>query len=323
MMAAVQPFLSGAISKTVNLPSEATVEEVEQIYLEGWKLGLKAIALYRDGSKLSQPLTTKTDDGNGRKSEPAARDAHAAVAPTPPPLRRKRLPKRRYGFTQEARIAGHKVFIRTGEYDDGQLGEIFIDMHKEGAAFRSMMNCFAISVSMGLQYGVPLEDFVDQFVFTRFEPQGRVEGHDNLKACTSVIDYIFRVLGVEYLRRTDLAHIVDEKLEGQITTHVPSQQAWHDQHRGGNGGPGPIGDEVTRDANGGGAGPARVVPVTAATQERLREIRERVESAQGKPDALYAKFPGDAPMCDICGHITVRNGTCFKCLNCGNSLGCS
>src|SRR5262245_2363704 len=201
MMAAVQPFISGAISKTVNLPQDATVEEVERIYFESWKLGLKAVALYRDGSKLSQPLVTaKREDDRASTS--------------PPKLRRRRLPKRRHGFTQEARIGGHKVFLRTGEYEDGTVGEIFIDMHKEGAAFRSIMNCFAITVSMGLQYGVPLEDLVDQFCFTRFEPHGRVDGHENIRACTSVVDYVFRVLGIEYLGRTDLAHIVTEDLKG-------------------------------------------------------------------------------------------------------------
>jgi ribonucleoside-diphosphate reductase alpha chain len=216
------------------------------------------------------------------------------------------------------------VFIRTGEYDDGQLGEIFIDMHKEGAAFRSMMNCFAISVSMGLQYGVPLEDFVDQFVFTRFEPQGRVEGHDNLKAATSVIDYIFRVLGLEYLRRTDLAHIVGESMQGSPVPHRPSSEAWNDHHgRGGNGngGHGPIGDETTRGAD---ATEKLERPAPAVIESRIKSRADagRADALPG-PDAVYAKFSGDAPICNMCGHITVRNGTCFKCMNCGNSLGCS
>ena len=301
MMAAAQPFLSGAISKTVNLPNDATVEDVEQIYFEGWKLGLKAIALYRDGCKLSQPLqTTKTDDSKSGSGEVRGNQAvEAAAVPTPAPLRRRRLPRRRYGFTQEARIAGHKVFIRTGEYDTGELGEIFIDMHKEGAAFRSMMNCFAISVSMGLQYGVPLEDFVDQFVFTRVEPQGRVEGHDNLKASTSVIDYIFRVLGIEYLQRTDLAHIVDESMQGKMT-HVPAQQS-RTEVRPGNG-----------------------TPTAAVTTEpKSRLMKAATPAAGANPDAMHGTLSGDAPLCGTCGFITIRNGTCFKCMNCGNSMGCS
>ena len=296
MMSAVQPFISGAISKTVNLPHDATVGEVERIYFESWKLGLKAVALYRDGSKLSQPLAT------ARKSDAPA-EAPVEVAP-PPKLRRRRLPKRRHGFTQEARIAGHKVFLRTGEYEDGTLGEIFIDMHKEGAAFRSMMNCFAISISMGLQYGVPLEDLVDQFTFTRFEPQGRVDGHENLRACTSVVDYVFRALGIEYLDRTDLAHIVTEDLKGAPI-------------KGGHATAMPVGREHRGNGNGhshGTAAPTAAAPAAAAAVAGPREA-----GAQ----AQLGKFSGDAPFCDHCGHITVRNGTCFKCLNCGNSMGCS
>jgi ribonucleoside-diphosphate reductase alpha chain len=287
MMAAVQPFISGAISKTVNLPQEATVEDVEKIYFESWKAGLKAVALYRDGSKLSQPLATN------RKAEEPEKNS-------PPRLRRRRLPKRRHGFTQEARIGGHKVFLRTGEYEDGTIGEIFIDMHKEGAAFRSMMNCFAISVSMGLQYGVPLDDLVDQFCFTRFEPHGRVDGHDNLRACTSVVDYVFRVLGIEYLGRTDLAHIVDESLVGQPKVHAVGH---------------PVGREHRAAEHRGSEARAEAIPA----------IRARVEAhgVEGGPDAQFGKFPGDAPLCDNCGHITIRNGTCYKCLNCGTSLGCS
>ncbi len=297
MMGAVQPFISGAISKTVNLPQDASIQDVEQIYFESWKLGLKAVALYRDGSKLSQPLATGT--------KAAETDATAS----PPKLRRRRLPKRRHGFTQEARIAGHKVFLRTGEYEDGTLGEIFIDMHKEGAAFRSMMNCFAISVSMGLQYGVPLEHLVDQFVFTRFEPAGRVEGHENLRACTSVIDYVFRALGVEYLNRTDLAHIVTEDMQGQPTNMHATGHPVGREHRKGNGGTTPIEP----------APPAEHLP-GSATASTLAPGEFHGDPGQ---DALLSKFPGDAPACDNCGHITLRNGTCYKCLNCGNSMGCS
>ncbi len=246
MMAAVQPFISGAISKTVNLPNSATLEEVQEIYWQGWVMGLKAVALYRDGCKSSQPLNTKKEE----KEEEKGSEKKSIAQPTT-----RKLPRKRHGFTQEAKIGGHKVYLRTGEYEDGQLGEIFIDMHKEGAAYRSLMNCFAIAVSMGLQRGVPLSEYVDQFTFTRFEPQGAVVGHDNVKFATSIIDYVFRVLGVEYLRRYEFAHA------GQ-----PEE-------------------------------PATAVKVEGPT--------------------------GDAPMCDNCGHTTVRNGTCYRCLNCGNSMGCS
>ena len=254
MMGAVQPFISGAISKTVNLPQDAAVQDVEQIYFESWKLGLKAVALYRDGSKLSQPLVT------GKAAE-----TDSSSPTSPPKLRRRRLPKRRHGFTQEARIGGHKVFLRTGEYEDGTLGEIFIDMHKEGAAFRSMMNCFAISVSMGLQYGVPLEHLVDQFVFTRFEPSGRVEGHENLRAATSVIDYIFRALGVEYLNRTDLAHIVTESMDGQPSKHATGKPVGR-EHRKDNGGTTPL---PTTHLPG---------PATASTRSEERRVGKECRS---------------------------------------------
>jgi ribonucleoside-diphosphate reductase alpha chain len=310
MMAAVQPFISGAISKTVNLPQEASVKEVEQLYFESWRSGIKAVALYRDGSKLSQPLAT------GKKTEEAVPQAH-------PKLRRRRLPKRRHGFTQEARISGHKVFLRTGEYEDGTVGEIFIDMHKEGAAFRSMMNCFAISVSMGLQYGVPLNDLVDQFTFTRFEPHGRVEGHDNIRLCTSVVDYVFRVLGLEYLDRTDLAQVKPEEL-GMVRSpeHATGRPVGFEHHRGPNGN-GEDGNRRTHDGPPAGSPAAGGAPARAAGAPSVAAARRSGASAEGGQDAMLAKFPGDAPLCDQCGHITIRNGTCYKCLNCGNSMGCS
>jgi ribonucleoside-diphosphate reductase alpha chain len=306
MMAATQPFLSGAISKTVNLPNEATVEEVARMYEEGWRLGLKAVALYRDGCKASQPLSSVKDDdkdddkktktAKGAKQEPLAATTEPKAERTNiaaagelmhPHGIRVRLPRKRTGFTQEAKVGGHKIFLRTGEYVDGTLGEIFVDMHKEGAAFRSLMNCFSMSVSIGLQYGVPLQTYVDQFTFTRFEPQGMVEGHDNVKMATSIVDYIFRVLGVEYLHRYDLAHVQPE--------------------------------------------PAISDP--GETSEEPASLR--IESAKAAPaahghggavsgiDAQLEEMMGDAPVCDGCGHITVRNGACYKCLNCGNSLGCS
>jgi len=299
MMGAVQPFISGAISKTVNLPNESTVEDVEKIYRESWKLGLKAVALYRDGCKLSQPLATATKK---KTEEPAAE----GVAPTK--LHRRRLPRRRHGFTQEARIAGHKVFLRTGEYEDGGLGEIFIDMHKEGAAFRSMMNCFAIAVSMGLQYGVPLEDLVDQFCFTRFEPHGRVEGHDNIKVATSVIDYVFRVLGYEYLNRTDLAHVIDEAPQGQLVRRPHATDV-------------PVGKEHRGGTPAAGNTAAKATP--QAGNPTATRIADPDDAGMASATVQNKRLLGDAPACDNCGHITVRNGTCYKCLNCGSSMGCS
>ncbi|MCZ7681229.1 MAG: vitamin B12-dependent ribonucleotide reductase [Sandaracinaceae bacterium] len=304
MMAAAQPFLSGAISKTVNLPNDATVEDVERIYYEGWRLGLKAIALYRDGCKASQPLNTsdkkkKTEEVEAKAEAPAAPVVRRPVEVAGPPKTvRHRLPKKRSGFTQEARVAGHKIFLRTGEYEDGSLGEIFVDMHKEGAAFRSLMNCFAISVSMGLQHGVPLSSYVDQFTFTRFEPGGIVEGHPNIKFATSIIDYVFRVLGVEYLNRYDFAQVPPEEvqLELQNPTDV---------------------DTVHKVA---GVTPSLPPPDLKPAEQVEFGFDERGGSVL---DQQLGEMMGDAPMCDQCGHITVRNGACYKCLNCGNSMGCS
>jgi len=321
MMAAAQPFLSGAISKTINLPTEATVDDVEKIHLESWRLGIKAIALYRDGSKLSQPLSAGDNavkvplPKDAREmsealhklipdltAEQAQRMSEAAFQAKSAPAQllshtRRRLPSKRHGLTQEAKVGGNKVFLRTGEYEDGTLGEIFIDMHKEGAALRSVMNCFAMLVSMALQYGVPLDVLVEQFVFTRFEPQGPVQGHDRVKFATSVIDYVFRALGVEYLKRDDLAHVTPE--EAAVT---PQSAQTAD----------PIAPLPP------GASPA--VAAKAKQKSNPPDPSRRAASAQ---DALLGKLSGDAPFCDTCGHITVRNGTCYKCLNCGNSMGCS
>jgi ribonucleoside-diphosphate reductase alpha chain len=217
MMAAAQPFISGAISKTINMPHDATLEDVKQSYLDAWKLMTKAVALYRDGSKLSQPLSSSS-------GEDAAAAAQVAADLKPEPVmvaerivhrylaKRRLLPYRRRGYTQKARIGGHTIYLRTGEYDDGSVGEIFLDMHREGAAFRSLMNCFAIAISLGLQHGVPLEEFVDAFVFTRFEPSGVVQGNDHIKMSTSIIDYVFRELAITYLGRHDLGHVGEEDL---------------------------------------------------------------------------------------------------------------
>ncbi|MGE0784123.1 MAG: vitamin B12-dependent ribonucleotide reductase [Sandaracinaceae bacterium] len=320
MMAAAQPFLSGAISKTVNLPNDATVADVERIYHEGWKLGLKAVALYRDGCKASQPLSTGGDTKDEKKADAAestdkAAKPQASVAPEPahglrpPETRRHRLPKKRTGFTQEARVGGHKVFLRTGEYDDGSLGEIFIDMHKEGAAFRSLMNCFAISVSMGLQHGVPLESYVDQFTFTRFEPGGMVQGHPNIKFATSMIDFVFRVLGVEYLQRYDFAQVPPQEVQLELQNPTDLDTA----HK-------VSGERVTL--------PPGTLPTGAAVPAEDITPAEQVTfgfdgSGASALDQQLGEMMGDAPMCDQCGHITVRNGACYKCLNCGNSMGCS
>jgi ribonucleoside-diphosphate reductase alpha chain len=380
MMAAAQSFLSGAISKTINMPHEATIEEVEDAYQTSWQLGIKAMAIYRDGSKMSQPLANKSDvkveDDEAVKAlvateveeavakVSAAKDAEiaalkaqlaAAKAATPAPVQsslvngqaqlpgmpfkpvRRMLPAKRHGFTQEARIAGHKIYLRTGEYEDGTLGEIFIDMHKEGAAFRSMINSFAIAVSKGLQYGVPLEEYVDTYTFVRFEPQGMVAGHPNIKLATSVIDFVFRVLGMEYLGRTDLVQVADAPLpvdqtgehrdllpsENDIVQGVgsspaqrvasPAAPAIPTVNGNGNG---------HHHLNGNGTAPKPVQAEGAVTAQAtdVGAIKAPVISAV---DAQLGEMMGDAPFCDVCGHITVRNGACYKCLNCGNSLGCS
>jgi len=366
MMAAVQPFLSGAISKTVNLPNDATVEEVAEVYEEGWRLGLKAVALYRDGCKASQPLSTTSKEKDD-KAEAKAKDGKAALAPeleaklsetlheglspipktaepqdatqlmlglsgatagvsgSRPKGLRVRLPKKRVGFTQEARVGGHKIFLRTGQYEDGTLGEIFIDMHKEGAAFRSLMNCFAMSVSIGLQYGVPLSTYVDQFTFTRFEPQGMVEGHPYVRMSTSIVDYLFRVLGVEYLGRYDLAHV---KPESEQVQHVGFLGGGKQEDRVSDSEL-PMSLAYTPEALARSAADAETLEGHKAPKAEMRgEVvapgHGHEHNAQANPlDAQLEEMMGDAPVCDVCGHITVRNGACYKCLNCGNSMGCS
>ncbi len=294
MMAATQPFLSGAISKTVNLPNESTVEEVQRIYEEGWRLGLKAVALYRDGCKASQPLSTSSKESSTEETTDSAPELPrmAQMNALRPTGVRVRLPKKRRGITQEATVGGHKIYLRTGEYLDGSLGEIFVDMHKEGAAFRSLMNCFAMSVSLGLQYGVPLKSLVEQFTFTRFEPQGTVEGHENIKLATSIVDYIFRALGVEYDGRYDLAHVVP-----QTKIEDPTETRHH---------------EV-----------ASIPPPSYPELPPVQHATSRDTTGANALDAHLDELMGDAPVCDGCGHITVRNGACYKCLNCGNSMGCS
>src|SRR6202167_5139612 len=228
MLAAAQPFITGAISKTINMPNDATVDDCKEAYMLSWRLGIKANALYRDGSKLSQPLQSQLiadeeDDDDVQDSnlisafldKPATSRAAALAEKVVEKVverivvmrERERMPDRRKGYTQKAVVGGHKIYLRTGEYDDGKLGEIFIDMHKEGAALRSLLNNFAIAVSLGLQYGVPLDEYVDAFTFTRFEPAGPVQGNDSIKYATSILDYVFRELAVSYMSRFDLAHV--------------------------------------------------------------------------------------------------------------------
>ncbi len=312
MMGAVQPFISGAISKTINMPAETTVEEIKEAYLQSWKLGLKAVALYRDGCKASQPLSTKSEKKD-KKDEAAAPLVQGQLLPTTvanpvsptaasQSLKRFRLPKKRSGFTQEARIAGQKVYLRTGEYEDGTLGEIFVDLAKEGAAFRSMMNCFAMAVSVGLQHGVPLKDYVDMFTFMRFEPQGPVD-HPNIKMCTSVIDYLFRVLALEYLGQTEFAQVKPADGETRLRRAT----------------------EFIRKVEAAAAEAPKAVADLHAAPLALVEGAPRPAPA-GEASALsehLGKMMGDAPFCNVCGHTTVRNGVCYKCLNCGNTLGCS
>jgi len=334
MMAACQPFLSGAISKTINLPNEATVEEIADCYKMSWELGLKANALYRDGSKLSQPLSNKSD--KKKKEEDKVEEQVATETPTDNSqltshlvdlatlsveqlleevtkrmaassdtklkralstiVERKKLPAKRRGYTQKAKINGQVLFLRTGEYADGTLGEIFIDLAKEGSTLRSLMNCFAIAVSVGLQYGVPLEEFVEKFVFTKFEPAGMVD-HPNIKTTTSLVDFVFRALAFDYLDRTDLVHVLNKP---EISNDDDDT-------------------EVTF------IGQPELSNLRVAPSLQPQRIGTKVEASHGL-DAVNAaakSMQSDAPSCNTCGHITIRSGTCYKCLNCGNSMGCS
>ncbi len=310
MMAAAQPFISGAISKTINMPVDASIEDVKSAYRQGWLSMLKAVALYRDGSKLSQPLSATVDD----EEETAAADVQAVAenmaerVVTKYLRERHRLPDRRSGYTQKAVVGGHKVYLRTGEYEDGTVGEIFLDMHKEGAAFRSLMNCFAIAISLGLQHGVPLDEFVDAFVFTRFEPNGMVKGNDRIKMATSVIDYVFRELAITYLGRTDLSHVPEEDLRSDALGSKPGQGPVEEPE------PAaavlrPASPHVTARAiapvsGGSGAGVAAAKLLSASELARLKG------------------YEGDP--CGDCGQFTmVRNGTCLKCITCGTTTGCS
>lgn len=309
MMAVAQPFISGAISKTINLPNNASIDDIKYAYLQSWKLGTKANALYRDGSKLSQPLNTMTEEEVEelieRKEENdiikiAERIIHRYIA------KRRRLPDRRTGYTQKVKINGQTVYLRTGEYDNGQLGEVFIDMHKEGAAFRSLLNCFAISISLGLQHGVPLEEFVDAFVFTRFEPSGVLTGHSRIKMATSVIDFIFRELAVTYLGRNDLAHVEEGELKIKGDHRSVAEPDFESEE---------------------------VISERMIELDSQKELVEKL-SSEPQPKAMAITlhqnvmkarergYTGD--ICPECQSMTmVRNGTCLKCTTCGSTTGCS
>jgi ribonucleoside-diphosphate reductase alpha chain len=343
MMAASQPFISGAISKTINMPHSATLDDVKDSYRLSWQLMLKANALYRDGSKLSQPLNTVAD----------STDFVVAEAPAAEPMRvaekivhryiakRRRLPDRRAGYTQKARIGNHKIYLRTGEYEDGSLGEIFIDMHKEGAAFRSMTNCFAIAVSLGLQHGVPLDEYLDAFLFTRFEPNGMVTGNPHIKMSTSVIDYIFRELAITYLARHDLAHVAPEDLRGDALHRGEGDEPEFDSEEvveerlydtqplprtaaaPRTGHLKPLSDPHPVNGNGAHHGPtphspafkngsSAVMAPTAPASTTAEKVRlARLKGYEGDP-------------CSECGQLTlVRSGACCKCDTCGATSGCS
>ena len=363
MMAAAQPFISGAISKTINLPNEASVEEIADAYMLSWQLALKACALYRDGSKLSQPLSTRSDKKR-QEAEASAEDAPAEAASAAESnivdlgkltvqelleevqkrvqaspdtklkralatiVERRTLPAKRRGYTQKAKINGQAIFLRSGEYSDGTIGEIFVDMAKEGATMRSMLNCFAIAISIGLQYGVPLEEFVEKFVFTRFEPSGMVD-HPNIKSTTSIVDFIFRSLAYEYLGRTDLVHVLDKPEvantgagEWDLPGSNPDAPELSDVRilakQAGNppsgGAPSPAGNPGTGNPHPQAAKGPRI-PTPAPSH--------RTENSLDALNAAAKSMQSDAPACNTCGHITIRSGTCYKCLNCGNSMGCS
>ncbi len=370
MMAAVQPFLSGAISKTVNMPNEATIDDVKRAYMASWKLGLKANALYRDGSKLSQPLSAKSDkkaseaeshiddspageeSGVGdevmlvktenkstaehveqtfvlsteneeikqvfsmdKADESYAHDGTSQGNKIYIHGEARKLPYKRSGITIKSRVGGQKVFLRTGEYPDGKLGEVFIDMYKEGAAFRSMLNLFAISVSIGLQRGVPLEEYVEKFTFTRFEPAGMTD-HPNVRSATSVIDFVFRVLGMEYLGRTDFVQVKPTGIQknkaermAKLASEIAGQKTMDLKK-----------DDVKIEVK----ETIEDIKISEVDSQVTVEMKKTdIDMQESMADQQLSGMMGDAPPCPTCGHITIRNGSCYKCLNCGSTTGCS
>ena len=342
-MAASQPFISGAISKTINMPNNAEVHECGEAYMLSWRLGLKANALYRDGSKLSQPLSSSLVEDEDDEAEELAVAPQAAAVPqivekiverVIAQTERDKLPQRRKGYTQKATVGGHKVYLRTGEYEDGRLGEIFIDMHKEGAAFRSLMNNFAIAVSIGLQYGVPLEEYVEAFTFTRFEPQGIVTGNDAIKMATSILDYTFRELAVSYLDRHDLGHVSKEDLDTSTTGTGEAQSELLNKvtSRGFIRKQGLV---VYSNNNAAAAvaeapqttslAPSVTTADTAVQKAAATSIATSTAAAPKNTQVQQAKMQGyEGESCPECQNFTlVRNGTCLKCNTCGSTTGCS
>ena len=360
MMAAAQPFVSGAISKTINMPAEATIDDVKRAYRLSWETMNKAIAIYRDGSKLSQPLSSsllgEDDDGESLTIESASQKMAEKLVYRYIAKRRK-LPYRRAGYTQKAVVGGHKLYLRTGDYSDGTLGEIFLDMHREGAAFRSLMNSFAIAISLGLQHGVPLEEFVEAFLFSRFEPNGMVRGNKSIKRATSIIDYIFRELAITYLDRNDLAHVSEDDLRGdtlgepagesiEYESEEPAQpltpegitngsrmatdiQTPHLKVGNGNGN----GDRKASGGNGDGqpleSNTATAKPETPEALYEYVTAPTGTGNQQGvnrlRRQIQTARLKGyEGDMCGECGQFTmIRNGTCLKCDTCGATNGCS
>lgn len=343
MMAAVQPFISGAISKTINMPRTATIEDCKTAYMTSWRLGLKSNALYRDGSKLSQPLTSsildEEDQGNFASLPHTAKATLITERVVERIIERSRqrsdrfkMPDRRRGYTQKATIGGHKVYVRTGEYEDGTLGEIFIDMHKEGAAFRSLMSNFAMAISIGLQYGVPLEEFVDAFAFTRFEPSGMVSGNQAIKMATSILDYIFRELAISYLGRTDLAHVnpmdllpdsLGQNREADGSAYKQAETSANLDTRFAS--KGYIRNNLYV-LHGHGREAASSLTMTNAKSKAYTQgataLEMQTDLVAQAQEARLKGYEGDP--CDDCGNFTmVRNGTCLKCNTCGGTSGCS
>ena len=365
MMAAAQSFISGAISKTINMPNDATIEDCQKAYELSWSLGVKANALYRDGSKLSQPLAAALVEDDDEAAEiletgTPVEKAHVLAEKVIEKVvvkelirsHREKMPERRKGYTQKAIVGGHKVYLRTGEYEDGSLGEIFIDMHKEGAGFRAMMNNFAIAVSVGLQYGVPLEEFVDAFTFTKFEPAGMVQGNDSIKNATSILDYIFRELAVSYLDRTDLAHVKPEGASFDDVGRGQEEGVSNVKEVPDSRGSSPIdvlkqisstgylrkrvpqelvvfqGGAMTALAGGDPVATLETLVPETATNTIAVSTSSTTAVASGtvgmdaRTKAKMQGYEGDP--CGECGNYTlVRNGTCMKCNTCGATSGCS